>query len=116
MEDVFRIQGLNRPQDLRLLVADGVRLKRHRGFHSGEAQQLHDVIGNHVAQRARRVKVSAALFHADRLSIGNLHVIDVSPVPYWLEDGIIEAKDHDVLHGLFTQVMIDAINLVFRQH
>ena len=29
------------------------------------------------------------------------------------EDGVVKAKHHDVLHCLFAQVMIDAINLVF---
>ena len=62
------------------------------------------------------VEVSAALFHPDRLGIRDLHMIDIAAVPDGLKDGIVEAEHHDVLHRFFAQVMIDAVNLVFRQH
>ena len=116
MEHIFRIQGLHRPQDLRLLVADRIGLERNRRLHRGQAQQLHDVVGDHVAQRACRVKVSAAQFDSDGFRVRDLHMVDVAAVPDGLEDGVVKAKHHDVLHRLFAQVMIDAINLVFRQH
>jgi len=41
----------------------------------------------------------------------NLHMVDVVAVPERLEDGIGEAKDHDVLHGLFAQVVVEAVDL-----
>ena len=77
---------------------------------------MHDVIRHHIPQGACIVEISAAQFDANGLGIRDLNVIDVAPVPDGLEDGIVEAKNHDVLHRLFTQVMIDAIDLVFRQH
>ena len=43
-------------------------------------------------------------------------MVYVTSVPYGLEDGIVEAEDHYVLYGLFTEVVIDAVNLVFGQH
>ena len=116
MEHIFRVQRLHRPQNLGLLVADRIRLKRNRRLHGGQAEQLHDVVGDHVAQRARGIKVSAAQFHAHGLRIRDLHMIDIAAVPDGLEDGVVEAEHHDVLHRLFAQVVIDAINLVFRQH
>ena len=42
-------------------------------------------------------------------------MIDVAPVPDRLEDGVIEAEDHDVLYGLFAKIVIDAVNLIFLQ-
>ncbi len=40
-------------------------------------------------------------------------MVDVVAVPHRLEDGVGEAEDHDVLDGLFAQVVIDAIDLAF---
>ncbi len=74
------------------------------------------MVGHHIAQRACGIKVSPAQFHADRLRVRDLHMVDVTAIPDGLEDGVIEAEHHDVLHRLFAQVVIDAINLVFRQY
>ena len=70
------------------------------------------MIGNHVAQSACVIEVSAAPLHADCLSIGDLNMVDVTPVPDRLEDRIVEPEHHDVLHRFFTQVVIDTIDLI----
>jgi hypothetical protein len=57
--------------------------------------------------------IPAALFHAERFGYGDLHVIYVAAIPDGLENAVGEAEDQDVLHGLFAQVMIDAIDLAF---
>ena len=103
-------------QDFGLFVAHRIGLKRYRRLHRRQAEQLHHVVGDHVAQGSGIVEVSAAAFHAYGLGVRDLHVIDVAAVPDGLEDGVVEAEDHDVLHGLFAQVVIDAENLVLRQH
>ncbi len=71
---------------------------------------------HHVAKRARRVVVAGAAFDAQGLGDGDLHVIDVTGVPQRLEQSIGEAQRHQILHGLFAEIMIDAINTVFRKH
>jgi hypothetical protein len=68
---------------------------------------LHHVVGNHVAQRPSFVKVSSPLFHSHRFGVRDLHVVDVATIPDWFKDGIVEAENHDVLHGLLAQVVID---------
>src|SRR6266851_961255 len=40
----------------------------------------------------------------------------IPPVPDGLENSIVEAEYHDVLHRLFSQIVIDAIDLIFLQH
>ena len=40
-------------------------------------------------------------------------MVDVLPVPEWLEDAVCEAKHEQVLHRLLAEIMIDAIDLVF---
>src|ERR1700694_2374235 len=116
IQHVVGIQGLDRMQNLGLLITDGVRLKRCGGLHGGQAEELHHVVGNHVAQRAGGIEVSAPLFHADGFSIRDLHVVDVTPVPDGFEDGVVEPKHHNILYGLFPQIVIDTVNLIFVQY
>ena len=47
-----------------------------------------------------------------RLGVCDLNVIDVLPVPQRLEDAVGKTKDQQVLHRLFAEIMIDAINLL----
>ena len=47
-------------QDFGLLIAHRIRPERNGRFHGGEADQLHDVVGHHVAQRTRLIVVAAA--------------------------------------------------------
>src|SRR5438094_6292246 len=103
-------------EHLGLLAADSVGVERYWRFHGDEAQKLHYMVWNHVAQSTGGIKISAALLHAHRLGIGDLHVIDIAAVPDRLKDSVIKAKDQDVLHGFFAQVMINAVDLVFRKH
>ena len=112
-EHIFGAKRLDGVQDLGLLIAHGVGLERDRRLHGGEADELHNVVRHHVAQRAGLIVIAAALLDADRFRHGNLHVIDVAAVPDRLEDAVGEAEHHDVLDGFFAQVMIDAVDLLF---
>ena len=66
----------------------------------------------HVAEDARGVVVGGAAFDGDLFGDGDLHVVDVIAVPDRLEDGVGEAQNQKVLHCLFAEVMVDAIDLV----
>ena len=59
------------------------------------------------------IEVAAAAFHADGFGHRDLHVVDVAAVPDRLEDSVGEAERHDVLHGLFAEIVIDAVDLLF---
>ena len=74
------------------------------------------MIGNHVAQGARGIKVAATLFHADGFRICDLNVIYVAPVPDRLEYGVVEAENENVLHRLFAEIMVNPIYLIFGEH
>ena len=100
-------------QYLCLLVADRIRLERDWRLHRGQADELHDVVGHHVPQRPRLIVIAASLFHAHGFAHGNLHVIDVSPVPDRLEDSVGETKGQNILNGFLAQVVVDAVNLLF---
>ena len=64
-----------------------------------------------VARRAGLLVEGAPTFDAEVLGDGDLHVVDVAPVPDRLEDAVAEAEDEDVADGLLAQVVVDAIDL-----
>jgi hypothetical protein len=103
-------------QDFHLFVTHRVGLKRNRRLHGCQRDQLQQMIRHHVAQGPRLFVIAAALLDADLFRGRDLHTIDVAAVPNRLEDTVAETKHHDVLHGLFTEIMIDPINLLLAQH
>ncbi len=107
---------LQRSQNLGLFVAHHVGVERHRRLHGSQRDELENVVRHHVAQRARFVVIGPALFDAYRLRHRDLDVVDVAPVPNRLEDSVREAEDQDILDGLFSQVVIDPVDLLFVQH
>ncbi len=107
-----RGEGLDGAQHLDLLVAHRIGIERHRRFHRGEADELEDVVLQHVAEDARLFVVAAARLDAQLLARGDLHVVDVAAVPDGLEDGIGEAQDEEVLDGLLAEVVVDAEDLL----
>src|ERR1700675_1567249 len=113
-EHVLATEGLNGMQDFGLLVADRVRLERNRRFHRGESDELHDVVGHHVAEGARSVVVAAAFLDAHGFGDRNLDVVDVAAIPDRLEDSVRETERQNILDRFFSQVVIDAVDLAFR--
>ncbi|MNP03877.1 hypothetical protein D3C76_957750 [compost metagenome] len=72
------------------------------------------MIGHHVPQGAGVFVETATGFDADGFGGGDLHVVDVMVVPERFEQAVGEPADQDVLHGLLAQIVIDAIDLLFR--
>jgi hypothetical protein len=71
------------------------------------------MVGHHVTQRTRLFIERGAALYAQRLSRGDLNEVNIVAVPYWLEQGVSEPHYQNILHRLFSQVVIDAIDLVF---
>ena len=46
---------------------------------------------------------------------GDLNVIDVVAIPKRLEDRVVESKAEQVLNRLFSEVVIDPVNLILMQ-
>ena len=65
----------------------------------------------HVTQCAGGVVIAGAL-PTPRFGHGDLHVVDVVAVPDGLDHGIGEAEHQQVLHGLLTEVVVDAVDLL----
>ena len=84
---------------------------RGRRLHQGEGQDLHHVVLHDVAQRPGALVEAAPVFDAERFGHGDLHVVDVAPVPDGFEDRVGETQGKDVLDGLLAHVVVDAVDL-----
>ena len=73
------------------------------------------MILNHIPQRARLVVVARPCTNAKLFGNADLNGIDPVTIPERLEDGVTEAEDQQVLHGLFSQVVVDPVDLVFSE-
>jgi hypothetical protein len=88
---------------------------RSLGVHGDQAKQLQQVVLDHVAQLAGLVEVAPAAFDTDLFGHGDLHVGDGVLVPLGFEQAVGETQGDQVLHRLFAQVVVDAIDAVFRE-
>src|SRR5207249_4799676 len=96
------------PEDLHLLVADRLVIRRGRRLHGEEADHLQHVVLDHVADGARLLVEAAAALDAEALRHRDLHALDVVAVPDRLEERVREAKEQQVLHRLLAEVVVDA--------
>ncbi len=108
-------QRSDRPEDLDLLVAQGVRLERRRRLHGDQAQQLHQVVLEDVPARPGLLVERAAALDPERLGHGDLDMVDVAPVPERLEDPVAEPEDEEVADGLLAQVVVDPVDLLLAE-
>ena len=111
----LRPQRPNRLQHLHLFVANRVRLVPNRRLHRGDHQQLQQMILEHVAHDAGRVVVAGPAADVDFFGHRDLHVVDVVAIPNRLEDRVREPQHEQVLHGLFAEVVIDAVDLLLAE-
>src|SRR5207248_724869 len=93
---IFRTVRLDSVQNLCLLIADSIGLKRDRRLHGGEADELHDVIGHHVTESTGVVIIAATLLNPDGLSNRDLYVVDVTAVPDRLENPVGKSERQNV--------------------
>ena len=115
-EHVLITERLDGMKDFGLLVAHRVRLEGNWRLHRGEGDELHDVVRHHVAEGASAIVVAAAFFYPHGFSHRNLNVVNVAAIPDGLENPVCETERQNVLHRLFSQIVIDAVDLAFGNH
>ena len=104
-----RADGLH---DLDRLVAQGVRVGRDRRLHGQQADHLQEMVLHDVAQAADAVVERAATLDAERLRHRHLHALHEVTVPDGLEQRVREPEDHQVLHGLLAEEVVDPVDRV----
>ena len=66
---------------------------------------------HHVSDDAGLVIVSTSISHRQRLGHGDLNTVDIIAVPDWLEYRVGEPKYQQILNRLFSQVVVNAVDL-----
>ena len=62
------------------------------------------------------IVIAAAQLDAEFLGHRDLHMIDVAAIPHRLENSVRKAKRQNVLNGFFSEIMVDAEDLLFLEH
>ncbi len=105
----------DRAEHLQLLRGQRLGVEGAGLLHRGQRQQLEQVVLDDVTGGADAVVVPGAAADADVLGHGDLHVVDVGPVPDRLVHRVGEPQRQDVLDGLLAQVVVDPEDLVGRE-
>jgi hypothetical protein len=113
--DPRRGDGDDGAKEVRLPITDRLSVVADRRLHRNQRHELKEVILEHVPQAAGFFVVTAPVLHAERLGGGDLHVVDVVPVPDRLDDRVGESERQDVLNGVLSEVVIDSVNLLLVQ-
>src|SRR5213083_1328277 len=78
-----------------------------RRLHGQIAQDLEQMVLDHVADGARLVIERAAALNPELFGHGDLHALDVIPVPEGLEEGVREPEEEHVVHRPLPEVVVD---------
>ena len=111
LRDRVGMNRTDRMEHVHFLVADLVGVEGDHRLHRDEAEQLHQMILHHVAERACLVVVFAAMLDAHGFGDGDSHIVHIASVPDRLKEGIGEAKGQNVLHRFLAEIVVDAKNL-----
>src|SRR4030095_15164618 len=68
---------------------------------------------NHVANGAGVIIDRPPALNPEILRHGDLDALDLIAIPERLEERILEAEEHHVMHWSFSQIMIDAEDVLF---
>ena len=102
-------------QHLDLFITDRGGIKTGGRLHRYRRQQLKHVVLHHIAQSACAIIIADAVFQPDRLSHGDLDIVDVGGIPQRLKHDVGKAQRQQVLHGFLAEIVIDAENALFRE-
>ena len=110
--DARRVERTDVGEDRGPRSSYGVGGPLPRVLEGDRAEDLEQVRGDHVAQRAGGLVERAAALHGQRLGDVDLHRGDAAAVPRRLEEGVGEAQRQQVLHGLLAEEVVDAEDLL----
>ncbi len=102
-------------QHLDFFIPDVVARRAHRRLHCDHGEDLHEVVLHDVADDAVLVKVAPAPLRAEILLESHGDGGYVVAVPERLEGVICEPHDHQVLHHLLPDVVVDTESFTLLQ-
>ena len=108
---VGAVDAAQRLQHFHFGVTDAVRRQIRRRRHGNHAQNLQQVVLDHVAHLTCLVKVTPATFNPHLFRHGDFHVVDSAVVPVIYKQGVSKTQRQQVQHRLFTEIMVDTVDL-----
>ena len=85
-------------------------------LHRRQAKQLEHMVLDHVTQRTGLVIIVRAALKAEILGHCDLDMVNIIARPEGLEQHVGKPQDHQVLHRLLAEVMVDAKDLALSEH
>ncbi len=110
---VLGFKSVRALEHLDAFVAQRLYGRARRRLHGNVAQDLHEVVLNHIAHRADPVVKGSAAQNAELLRHGDLHAFNVLAIPDRLEKEVGEAEKDHVLNGVLPEIVVDAEDIVF---
>ena len=110
--DVFFVHGANSAVHLNFFVPYMVRFKPDWGFHRDECEKLHHMVLNDVPYNPCLIVEPRPVLYADLLCHCDLHMVYVASVPERFEYAVGKTEEEYVLDSLFSEVMVDTVDLV----
>ncbi len=115
-DDVVIAQWADRAQHIHLAVTQVAGVEADRRLHRHQAEQLQQVVLQHVLERAHAVVVPGPALQRERLVPDDVYLRDVRAVPYGFENAVGQPGAEDVLHGCHGQEVVDPEHRLFRDH
>src|SRR5215471_2049044 len=112
-DKILRFQRWNSFEDFNLFVPKGFTIGSNRRLHRQVNQDLEQMVLNHVADGAGLIIERSPALNPEILRHGDLYALDLIAVPERLEERILEAEEHHIMNGAFSQIMIDAEDVLF---
>src|SRR5262249_19708297 len=112
-DKIFRFQWRNSFQNFNLFVPHRFTIGSHRWLHRQVNQDLKQMVLNHVADGAGLIIERPPALYPEILRHGDLYALDLITVPERLQERILESEEHHVMDWSFSQIMIDAEDVLF---
>ena len=100
------------PQDRSHGVTQVPFLDGGRGIDRKESHDVQEMALNHVAKGAGSVVVAGPALQCQVLVKDDLHLLNVVPVPYRLQEPVGETQPQDVQYRGFAQEMVHSVDVV----
>src|SRR5208337_5422460 len=102
---MLRKNGADGTEHIGLLVTNLISVEGNWRLHSYHTEYLDEMVLDHVSEGASFIIIDPSVLYSHLLRHRNLDIVDVSAIPYWLEEGICEAECQDVLHSFLSEIM-----------
>src|SRR5262244_1283409 len=107
-DKILCFQRRNSFEYFNFFVPERLTIGSNRRLHRQVNQDLKQMVLNHVADGAGLIIERPPALYPEILRHGDLYALDLITVPERLEERILEAEEHHVMDWSFSQIMIDA--------